>query len=275
MDFIFTPDEAQATAIIVARQLEQQGLNIAVEVSLNADAPLRTTLVARKSGFFKLVEAQRNLHYGKVLKELALWLAANRYYGEFFIAVPHNATMQASLLDELKKDGVGLLIVGEDETIKIHLEAKNPALVVTPDPSLKYGKCRIEVQNAVEKFNNVNRKDGLRDMCELVERETEILAKKASAKGFITIPLTAIEAQDWSGKINTLASTNACASGRAPLFDAKLKDDMHSFRGARNLIDHPPKGKRDDARRQRQFAERMMQGPRLIAELVSLNRKIR
>jgi len=127
----------------------------------------------------------------------------------------------------------------------------------------------------VKKFNEVDRKDGLRDMCELVERETEALLRLGIRKTLINVPETSIKAKDWSDQINTLASPQTYNDGRNPLVTTTFKDDLHSFRGARNLLDHKVKGKRDDMRRQKQFAERMMQGPRLIAELKSLQRKVK
>ena len=60
-----------------------------------------------------------------------------------------------------------------------------------------------------------------------------------------------------------------------PIVTGIFKNDLHSFRGARNLVDHKVRGKRDDVKRQKQFAERMMQGPRLVSELVSLQRKVK
>jgi hypothetical protein len=85
----------------------------------------------------------------------------------------------------------------------------------------------------------------------------------------------AIKAKDWSSQIDTLASKHAYTPGMDPIVSTIFKNDLHSFRGARNLVDHKERGKRDDANRQKQFAERMMQGARLVAELVSLQRKVK
>ncbi|MGH7249966.1 MAG: hypothetical protein ACREGC_03245, partial [Minisyncoccia bacterium] len=111
--------------------------------------------------------------------------------------------------------------------------------------------------------------------CEVVERETEELALRAVRKGWLTMNEAAIKGKDWSSQIDTLASPNACTAGRAPIVSTTFKNDLHSFRGARNLVDHKVRGKRDDANRQKQFAERMMQGPRLVAELISLKRRVK
>jgi len=275
MKFNFTPDEAQPAAKAVARYLKRKQMRVSVEVAAWQDAPLRTTLVGRLTGLITLVEVQGALNYNKPLKDLAIWIAARRYNAELSIAVPSEATMQAGVLDELRRDGIGLLVVEEEGGVSQSIKAKNPALIVTPDPSLKFGKCKQEVLGAVTKFNDVDRKDGLRDMCELVERETESLAVLAIRKGLLVMSESVIKGQDWSSQINTLASARAYNPGHTPLVDTKLSADMHSFRGARNLVDHKVRTRRDDKRRQMQFAERMMQGPRLIAEIMTLQRRLR
>jgi hypothetical protein len=275
MKFVLTPEEAQVPAVAVAKQLRKRGMTVKSEIEAWPGSPYRTTLVARKSGLCLLVEAQGVLNYGKAIKELATWLAAHRHYAELYLATAYEAVLQAGVLGEMKRDGVGLFVVDEAGVVSESQKARNPALVVTPEPTLRFGDCRQEVVEAVKKFNEVDRKDGLRDMCEVVERETEELALRAVRRGLLTMDEAAIEAKDWSSQIDTLASKNAYAAGKVPIVSATFKNDLHSFRGARNLVDHKVKGKRDDANRQKQFAERMMQGPRLVAELVSLQRKLK
>lgn len=275
MKFIVTPEEAQAPALAVARQLRKRGMTAKVEIEAWPGSPYRTTLVARQSGLCILVEAQGVLNYGKALKELATWLAANRHYAELYLATDSEAVLQAGMLGEMKRDGVGLLVVDENGVVSESQKARNPALVVTPDPTLRFGDCKQEILDAVKKFNEVDRKDGLRDMCETVERETQELALRAVRKGLLTMDEAAIIAKDWSSQIDTLASKNAYHATKGPIVSGTFKNDLHSFRGARNLVDHKVRGKRDDANRQKQFAERMMQGPRLVAELVSLQRKVK
>jgi hypothetical protein len=253
-------------------------MNVNVEVARWEDIPLRTTLTAEKSGLTILVETQGTPNYNAAARSLAVWLAARRSYAQFYLATESEALAEAGMLDEMRKDGVGLLVVNNNGTVSESIVARNAALVITPDPTLKYGKCKAEVLAAVMKFNNVNRKDGLRDMCEIVERETETLAVIAVRKSKLNPNITEksiTEDKDWSEQINTLASATAYRTGCRPILEDKLKTDLHSFRGARNLIDHKARNKTEDKKRQMQFAERMMQGPRLVAELVSLQRKIK
>jgi hypothetical protein len=190
-----------------------------------------------------------------------------------YLATTREAHTQAGQITELRKDGVGLFLVGDDHGVTEALGASNPALMVLPDPTLGYGSCAREVSAALVKFNGRDRKDGLRDMCELVERETLKLALKASRRGWITIATGSIEAMQWANQIDVLASPKSYAVGRRPLLSSALRDDLHSFRGARNLVDHKVKTRWEDLKRQTQFLERMAQGPRLVAELVGLSRK--
>lgn len=274
MKFNFTPEEAQFTARAIKAYLLRRKMKVSVEVAAWNDAPLRTTLTAVKAGLHVLVEAQGVLNYNASSKGLSSWLAARRQYAQFYLATPSDALAKAGMLEEMKKDGVGLFVVNDDESIIESIRARNAALVITPDPTLKYGDCKAEVISAVNKFNDIDRKDGLRDMCELVERETEELAVVAVRKQNLILSERDVHSKDWSDQINALASKNTYKPGKKPILDDKLKADLHSFRGARNLIDHKVRNKAEDKKRQMQFAERMMQGPRLVSELKSLQRRI-
>jgi hypothetical protein len=275
MKFLLTPEEAQPPAIAVARFLRRQQMTVRTEVAAWDDAPYRTTLVGVKSEFRLLVEAQGTLSYGKVLKEFAIWIAAKQHYSELYIATPSDSILQAGLLGEMKSDGVGLIVVDKNDQVNISQKSRNHAFVIRPHPSLKFGDCRVEVTEAVQKFNEVDRKDGLRDMCELVERETEALALRAVRAGWVKMSDGAVRGMDWSSQINMLASINSYNAGKNPVVSQTMKDDLHSFRGARNLVDHKVRNRREDTKRQKQFAERMLQGPRLVADLVTLQRKVK
>jgi hypothetical protein len=273
MKFDFTHEEAQPIALAVEKQFRRQKMKTRFEVKPFPDAPYRPTLVAVKSGLTIIVEAQGNLDYHKTLAGFVSWLAAGRHYVRFYIATTEHSTIYATTLAEMKKHGVGWLVVEESRIITESAKARNPALVVTPDPNLRYGDCQSEVMAALKKFNDDNRKDGLRDMCEIVERETKALAVIGVRRNLLNMSQTAIEKMSWYDQINALASINAYNAGHNPILDDPFKHDLHSFRGARNLVDHPVKNRREDKRRELQFAERMVQGPRLVAELVRLRRR--
>ncbi len=275
MKFVFTPDEAQIVASAVARHYRQRQMRVRIEVAAWPGAPYRTTLVAMKSGLRVLVEAQGTLSFTNPLKDFAAWLASQRFYAELYLATSTEAAAPVGQLEDLRKQGVGLLVVDDSGRVSITQRAMNPALIVTPDPTLQYGGRQQDVLAAVKKFNEVDRRDGLRDMCDIVEEETEKLAIRAARRRTVKMVETAVRKMDWSSQIDALASPNTYNAGHVPVVSPNFKNDLHSFRGARNLVDHPAGGRRADRARQRQYAERMMQGPRLVSELVALRRSIR
>jgi hypothetical protein len=113
MTFIVTPEEAQSAALAVMRHFRKRGMTVKIEIAAWPGAPYRTTLVARKQGLCLLVEAQGILNYGKAIRELATWLAANRHYSELYLATTSDAVIQAGMLGEMRRDGIGLLVVDE------------------------------------------------------------------------------------------------------------------------------------------------------------------
>ncbi|MFL5915228.1 MAG: hypothetical protein ACJ752_06270 [Gaiellaceae bacterium] len=271
----FTPDEARPTALAVAAWLEPEKFKIKLEETIDG-APYRPTILATNAGLSFLVEAQGTPSFSAGLKEFATWLRAERAYAQLYVAVStgDETMLSGRMLNELKAHGCGLLLV-TGAAVVVAFEAVNPALVITPDPTLKFGHCKIEVQAAVSRFNGGERKAGLRDMCELIERETNVLGRKLARKGWLDKDQRTVDAMDFSATINVIASNQRYTGGRSPLMSDKLKTDLHSFRGARNLVDHPVSSKREEIKRERQFPERMMMGPRLISELVPLQRRVR
>jgi hypothetical protein len=270
----FTPEEARTTALVVARWLRKHRFKVELESGLDA-APLRTTLLGVSSDLKYLVEAQGSPSLSSALEGLAVWLSVERAYAQLYVAVSatDDSVLSGRMLAQMKRHGIGLLLVTDE--VDVAFEARNPALVVTPEPTLKFGSCASDVRIAVDRFNRGERKAGLRDMCELVERETNALARKLARKQWIDRDENTIGGFDFANTINVIASSTRYLGTRAPLVSDKLKDDLHSFRGARNLVDHPVKTKYAEVKRERQFPERMMMGPRLVAELVALQRTVR
>lgn len=272
MRFEFTPIEAQPVAEAVAVWLTAHGFKVVSERPLTEDAPYRTTLRASKKGLSVLVEAQGTLSYGERIRALCHWLAARRENCELSIATRHDASLTARSITDLKEDGVGLLAPDADGKLHMLHAARNWALIVTPDPTLTYGPYKGRVEQLVETFNDGGRKDALRDMCELVEGLTDMVARIAARKGYVKKTEAEISRLDWHGQIEVLSTPSQAGAGRDPVL-RHLQRDLHSFRDGRNLLDHKARNQRERTRRERQFTDRMAMGPRLVAELVSvLNR---
>ena len=275
IEFSLTPEEAQPTTLAVYRHLKSSGFTIEVEKSVDVGAPLRPTLIADAKELRLLVEAQGDPMYSDSLKELVRWTTVNRVYGEVYIATSSEKTITMKDADQMRRDGIGLFLVDSQGNVHISEKARNPALVVPLDRRLKLGVHEKDIQELVIDFNNGNRKGALQSMCELVEQETGAMAIKAAKKKWLNKTEEDISKLNWSNRIDILGSNNTYYSGRSCLVDSNLKNDLHSFRGARNLFDHPASTRKAKRDREVQFTERMMMGPRLIETLLKLKRKIK
>ena len=249
-------------------------MSLRFEEPIDSGLAYRPTLIGRKGQYSVLVEAQENPSITPMVREACQWVMGQRMNGRFYIATHENANISGILIAEFKKLGLGLLFVGTAGTDKV-IEAKNWAYVVSPDPELSLGGRKRDIEDALEKYNSGNRKDGLRDLCDIVEAETKALLLTAIGRNIMTVPKKAAESMDWEGRINALASPNSHANGEPPVVSPDFKHDLLSFKGARNLVGHPVDSWRLDKRRSLQYQERMTQGPRLVAELIHLDRKLR
>ena len=273
MDFVLTPEEAQSTAKAIVDHLTGEHHSVDVEAGVDKDVQFRPTVSARKHGLAVYVEAQSAPAYTQGVKDLVHLMGVKRANCEIYIAAPVDASLSGRFLTLLGRDGVGLMLVDEHSVVSVDREARNPALMITPDPDLKLGRHAGAVREAVKRFNQVDRKSALQTMCEIVEGETERLVKVLARKAWITKTEEECASMDWATQINVAAAKTVYTPGREPLVDDKTKTDLHSFRNARNLIDHKAPTKAAERKRQSQFAERMLMGPRLVAELLSLQRR--
>jgi hypothetical protein len=268
------PPELRAAAATVATYFETEAFRIFTERPVAPDAPLRTTLLCQRGRESILVEVQTRAHLGRAIEDLARWLDSTRQFSSLFLAVPITSDVPGTLLQKLKQYGVGLLLADETRDVQELVRARVFSLLVPVVPNAALGPLSARVCALGQKFNDGDRKEALREMFDLVELENGRLARRAATKNWITKSVTDVDAMDWSTWINVLAAPNCYAGSRRPLFDGKLKDDLHSFRGARNLIDHPAPSRRADERRRLQYHERMIQGPRILGELLRLKRRI-
>ncbi|GAH87112.1 unnamed protein product, partial [marine sediment metagenome] len=246
MKYVYTPEEAISIARTLFDFLTKLKLNVKVDQPLNDQAPCSTTLIAKKGELNILIEAQYQVTCDEDMKDLALWLQNQRFYAELFLATHIDTNFSGTFLKKLDQTGIGLLIIDKDGTVKIEREPKNPALIVCPDPTLKYGKYKSSVSECLKKFNQPNsflapenpRKDALRDMCELVEELTEKVILAVVKKGFIKRDENDVPNMRWSDQINILAAQDVYIQNQTAFVSEELKTDLHSFRNGRNLIDH-------------------------------------
>lgn len=282
MTYLYTPEEARPIANVVFKFMQSRQFTVSIEKALNDDAPCRTTLIAEKAGLNILFEAQNEVNCDEYLRTLVLWLNNNCHYAELFIVSHRGTNFSGYFFRQLDQAGIGLMIVEDNGKLTIERQPRNPALIVSPAPTLKFGKYKQYVMAFLAKFNQPNsflspdtpRKDALRDVCELVEGLTEDVAITAAKKGYLLRDEQTIQQMTWSNRINVLAAPNAYAPNYSPFVTEELKTDLHSFRNGRNLVDHRVRSKREEVQRQQKFQDRMITGVRLVADLVSLKTKI-
>ena len=276
VEFQFTPEEAWQVAEYTATHLRRRLYQVTVETPMRPEAPFRTTLLATRTDHPTfLVEAQGSAVMTDGLRDLARWLGAQREYCELHVATRDDTPLTLKLQGELRTEGVGLMAVSSTGSVSTLHAARNPALVATPDPGLRYWHNKSLARAIVERFNSGDRKDSLRDLCELVERETQLVLEKASEKGVINVTPSEIVGMQWGNQIEVLASPGRYSGGNSPILTSAQKDDYISFKGARNLLAHRVMTPQQKAWRKRQYVERIMQGTRLIAELSAIRRTVR
>lgn len=283
MEYICTAEEAWPIADAVKKFLQLEKYNVQIEKVITTDVPYRTTLLATRNHYSILVDAQHKPDVDIAVKDLVVWLLSNTRCAELFIATDRAAVFSGKFFRALDNTGIGLMIVEDDGTVIIDRNPKNPALVVNPEPGLKFGKYAKAVGTCLKKFNSPSsllsgdnyRKDALRDLCEIVEGQTEELAVRLSNKGHLILDEEEIRKRKWNDQINLMASKDAYKPNIKPFITEPLKLDLHSFRDARNKLDHKVRSKRDEIARQQQLPERMMMGSRLVADLSKISASVK
>lgn len=264
--FVTTPDEAVPLAEIVLSYLSKHRWDCKIETPYSPTAPFTTVIHATKGTEPTwLIECQARPNYTVHVAALSSFLRAERAHACLSIATSPKSRVSLAMLASIKREGVGLLIVDSGQFDINHI-AIAPSQVVHLEHRLALGKCKVQTKALFDDFNSGNRVGALRSMCELVEGLTGKLALKAQRKGLITQSVVAVQHFDFSTSINFLKSGGAIGE--------QLKLDLHSFRGARNLVDHPPISRAEKLSLDRQLGERMIMGARLVAELLSSARRI-
>ncbi|MFY9716721.1 MAG: hypothetical protein WAK40_02130 [Thermoplasmata archaeon] len=274
--FELTVLEARDTAKNVRTHFLRQRFSVDVERPAWPDAPYRTTLVCKRLENLLLIECQASLDYHSALRGLHERLVEEVRPAELYIALGSGdgSVIPTAALRSLERDGVGLVLVDERGGVVIDRPASNWAYFASPDPNLRYGALKGQVESAFHKYNRVNRLDGARDLASLVEGETRKLARLAFRRGWLGGKPISLASGDWSGLINLLGSNNAVVEPYPVVIEEPLKNDLHSFRGGRNLVGHPATSPARLRRDARQLKDRMLLGARLVAELDARRRSV-
>ena len=274
--FELTSLDARRVASLTRRHFLRQHFKVETDRPAWPDAPYRTSLLCRRRSELKLIECQARLDYHHALKSFHHYLFEHRLPAELYISVATSdeVTISATALKETDQDGVGLILIDGRGQVTVSKKACDWAYFAAPDPTLKFGSLRALVEAAFVKYNRVDRVDGMRDLSNMVEGETRRLARVARTKGWFGSKAIDLDAKDWNGVINLLGSHDASLPGLGPVINEGFKNDLHSFRGGRNLVDHPAPSTTAAERIARQFQDRMVLGARLVADLDARRRSV-
>jgi len=238
IEFLLTPEEAQSAAIAVINHLRSKKYKVEIEVAVAEDVRFRPTISATNKDMRIIVEALGDPQYDQDLKDMVRWAAVNRMNGEIYISTGPDVDFKPGFLAAIKKDGIGLLLVNEQGQVNYYHKAKNPALTIPFNSALSLGGCKSEVEADIHKFNEGERGPALHHICEIVERETDKLARKAARKQWLNVDEKTVTKMQFANQIDVLASNKSYKGNRVSPLSEALKNDLNSFRGVRNLINH-------------------------------------
>jgi len=206
---------------------------------------------------------------------------AHRVAIKIYFAVPEYIEEEETVISHAQRAkmtsaGIGLLVVKETEIIEdIGTISCNRRFALEPGTTL--GKHAKSVEGAINKYNRGNCLDAVRDLCEEAEGATKDLALKAAKKGKLAVtPQQIIDNEfDWAALITGLSMKVWLGAQQTQIIkDTKFRNALNSFRDKRNLSDHHKTAKQLSDLDQ-QYPEAMLQGIRLLRELIKLNNKVK
>jgi hypothetical protein len=191
---------------------------------------------------------------------IIVYVAVPRHIDEVEIALP------LSFLQKSTSYGVGLLLVS-DGAVEESKQGVRCSLRFSVPAGRSFGRYKSRVDEAVKKFNRGDNIDGLRDLTETVEAATNDLAIRACSLGLVVPTLEEIEEMDFEQKINLMGAPEWRGRAQKRFLEEDLKDDLKSFKNARNL-GHHPRNRQEQQKLERQYMERMEGGVRLVREII-------
>lgn len=244
-----------------------------IEKSLNDTYRFRPTIFFKKRNGLIVIEVTNKPVFQEYFEGFVKDCLVTRENFEIYMAFPsmienEEVSFTPCFLSQVKKYGVGIILVDNNNTI-IHTKAVKCFLRITPNElvAVIYNKSRI--LQIVDKFNVGQHIDAIRDITELVEKVVLVLALKAAQKRKIIPCVKEIETKfDFEGLINLMSAPNwkdnkGQIKPQKRYFDENLKNDLKSYKGARNLSHHP-RNSREEKILEQQLLERMRMGIRLV-----------
>lgn len=275
------PSKLWRTAERLIIHYRNTGYTVTQLASVHEFNTYRPHIICKKKYETIVIELREKCNIEKHFENFIDKSNANRVAIKIYYAVPEYIDGEETFIGHaqratLIKLGIGLLVVKDDDiTEDIGTISCNRRFALEPGSTL--GKYSNKINIIIEDYNRGNCLDAVRDLCEEVEGATVQLALKAAKKGKISATTTEINENefDWAGLIDGLSLKVWKGNEQTQIIkDKKLRNSLHSFRDKRNLSDHhkTPKQLRD---LEQQYPEAMLQGIRLLRELIKLTNQLK
>lgn len=275
------PSKLWRTTEKLIKEYRGKGYSIAQLESVHDHNTYRPHLICRKKYETVVIEVREKCVIETPFEKFIDKSQAHRVAIKIYFAVPEYIDDEETVISHAQKAkmalaGIGLLVVKDSEIVEdTGTISCNRRFAIEPGTTL--GKHAKAVTAIVDKYNRGNCLDSVRDLCEEVEGATKALALKAARKGKLAVTAQQIvnDEFDWAGLIDGLSIRVWQGQPQTQIItDKKLRNSLSNFRDKRNLSDHhkTAKQKRD---LEQQYPEAMLQGIRLLRELIILNNKVK
>ncbi len=277
LEFQFLDQALWPSAKAVAQYFIRQGYaKILCEKSFSEGYDFRPTLQFFNKGELIIVEITHRAQFHDYFEEFIKTCLIARAEVKCFIAMPafigeDETPLTRSYLNKLKQYGVGLLL-DDNGVIDEQRSAVKCNVRINLSERERGQKHRKQIDTILQKFNEGDFIDAIRDITELFECVVTELCGKAAKAGQINLTNADVDELELEGKINVLSTSVYKGRSQKKYFDVTLNADSRSYKGTRNLSHHP----RNAAQRKQletQLIERLLMGIRLVKEVSSLRVK--
>jgi len=275
------PSKLWRTAERLISYYRDNGYTVVQLQSVHEFNGYRPHIICRKKYETIVFELREKCNVEKPFENFVDKSQANRIAIKIYYAVPEFIDETETSIGHaqrhiLKRLGIGLLVVRESDVSEdIGTISCNRRFALEPGTSL--GKYTKKIDEIIDDYNHGNCLNAIRDLCEEVEGATVSLALKAAKKTKISATVDEINDNefDWANLIDGLSMKVWRGTTQTQIIrDKKLRNSLHNFRDKRNLSDHHKTSKqlRD---LELQYPEAMLQGIRLLRELIILNNRLK
>jgi hypothetical protein len=181
IDFLSTPEELLAAALVHGEALEARGFRLQVE-PFDLAYPYTPVFIGKRQQTTVIVEVQSVLNFDN-LEQWVRYGKACQTDTRVILGLPHGVEISGEQLDRLRSLGVGLRLIGGGKVYEV-LPASDLALQIEP-PNLPK-KLRPILGEAYDKFDRGQWREGFEDACMVFEQEARAYLRTHVSRGRVT-----------------------------------------------------------------------------------------